>query len=129
LVKLLAAVLLLAGCASSPYRKRFHPNPAAPVKLAPCEGEPRVDAPEDPQAAGEALRKKGYETLGYSTFDSAVPNPSQDPELLKQAVRVGACRVIFSFNSSGTRRVGIGVEERDAASYDVSAIFFAKPAP
>ena len=122
------SLALVAGCGTSPYKKQFHRIPSAPTVLAPCrEGEPGVNTPSDPQAEGERLRGLGYLSIGYVSFKGVVPDPARDPDILAQARRVGACRVVLSSNRHGSRDVGYGPEDRRVAVYEVSAIFFAKP--
>ncbi len=117
-----------AGCGSSPYRKSYHRIASAPASLAPCRpDEPGVNTPADPQAEGERLRGLGYVSVGYVSFKGVAPDPARDPDILAQARRVGACRVILSANRGGSREVGYGPEDRRVAVYEVSAIFFAKP--
>lgn len=80
-----------------------------------------------PRTASWTVLRLFCATFSYVSFKGVVPDPARDPDILAQARRVGACRVVLSSNRHGSREVGYGPEDRSVAVYEVSAIFFAKP--
>lgn len=97
---IIAAAVLMSGC-SSGYKAFYQTIPGAtPEAIAairagspPATPELRRVAPGDPAQMALALRQKGYEIIGYSSFNSG--SSESEKGAIEQGKKVGADLVVI----------------------------------